>query len=207
MKSFAYAILAVIGLCLPATAWATLFDFDNAPYRSMLPISLTVEGIKADLSFTGDPKGFSIQRADALGFTPAGFSGLCIYPDSVFPADLHIAFTPALTDFSILYAPEEYGSDASAIMRVTAYMRGALVGTNTAQADPPGTWPSATLGFSSAQPFDSVVVHWEKAPAGSENWGPIFMADNMNVTAAPEPSMVTMLALGTVAVLRHRRKA
>ena len=52
-------------------------------------------------------------------------------------------------------------------------------------ADPPGTWPTATLGFSSISGFNNVVVHYDQRPPTGGDWGPIFMADNMNVTSAP----------------------
>ncbi len=55
-------------------------------------------------------------------------------------ADLIVDFSTPLTDFSILYAPEEYACDSSATMRVTAYLNGALVGTATTNAQA-GTWP------------------------------------------------------------------
>ena len=180
MKRLCQIFLVLVGLGVPAAGQAVLFDFDTAPLYSPLPLNLTVGGITAQFSATG--QGFSIQQANALGFTPAGFAGFCIYPSSVFLADLHIGFSQALTDFSILYAPEEYACDSSATMRVTAYMSGTPVGTNTATADPPGTWPTATLSFSSAQGFDSVVVHYDAPPPTGGDWGPIFMADNMNVT-------------------------
>ncbi len=171
---------AVAMLFATSTAHATLFDFDNIVAHTPLPTSVTVDGITANLSATG--QGFAIQPANTLGFTPAGFSGNCVYPSSVFLADLIVDFSTPLTDFSILYAPEEYGCDSSATMRVTAYMNGALIGANTAVASQPGTWPSATLSFNSAQSFNQVVVHYQSAPpTGGENWGPIFMADNMLV--------------------------
>jgi hypothetical protein len=171
-----------MSFCAPATAQSVLFTFDDAPFRASLPISLTVGGVTASFSATG--QGFSIQEAGTLGFTPVGFSGLCIYPSSVFAADLLVGFSQTVTDFSVLYAPEEYACDSSATMRVTAYMGETLVGTNTATAEA-GTWPSATLTFSSAQGFDRVVVHYDSPPPTGGDWGPIFMADNMNVTFIP----------------------
>src|SRR5512140_1742544 len=61
-----------------AQAQAVLFDFDSAPVSATLPITLTVGGITAHFSATGD--GYSIQPANTMGFTPAGFTGNCIYP-------------------------------------------------------------------------------------------------------------------------------
>ena len=166
-----------------ASAAPVLFNFDNAVLHSPLPIDLTEGGITAHFSATG--QGFSIQQANVLGFTPAGFSGYCLYPNSVFPADLLVSFSQTLVDFSILYAPEEYATDSSATMRVTAYMDGALVGTNTATANPPGTWPTATLSFAASSGFNNVVVHYDSPPPTGGDYGPIFMADNMSVTPAP----------------------
>jgi YD repeat-containing protein len=176
-------IIAVAGLWPgnSATAQTVLFDFDSAPLYTPLPLDLTVGGITAHFSATG--QGYSIQRADTLGFTPAGFAGNCIYPSSVYLADLLVGFSRTLTDFSIMFSPEEYGCDSSATMRVTAYMNGTYVGTNTAVADPPGTWPTGTLTFSSTLGFNSVVVHYDSPPPTGGDYGPVFMADNMDVTA------------------------
>jgi hypothetical protein len=180
------------GLCFfaaGAQAQSVLFDFDGLPAHSGLPGAYTVGGITASFSATG--QGFSIQPANTMGFTPVGFGGNCIYPSSVFAADLQIGFSTPLTDFSILYAPQELGCDDSATLRATAYLSGALVGTATVTAANPGTWPSETLAFTSAQPFDSVVVHYDARPPTCQDWGPIFMADNMQVTPAPQPITMT----------------
>lgn len=57
------------------TAQSVLFDFDNAPLHSPFPIDLTVSGITAHFSANPAYYNYSIQRADALGFTPVGFAG------------------------------------------------------------------------------------------------------------------------------------
>ena len=106
MKKLTFAIIIFIALCARAEAGPVLFDFDNATVHSPLPLNLTVDGITAHFTATG--QGFSIQEANVLGFTPVDFSGLIIYPNSVFAADLLVGFSESLTDFSILYAPEEY---------------------------------------------------------------------------------------------------
>ena len=158
-----------------------LFDFDNAPLYTSLPIDLTVGGITAHFSATPGP-GYSIQNADVLGFTPPGFTGHILYPNSINLSDLFINFDKVLTDFSIMYSPDELGCDNSATMRVTAYMNGNFVGTNTRTATFPGTWPVDTLRCSFPQGFDSVVVHYDSPPPTCQDYGTIFMADNMRVT-------------------------
>ncbi len=170
----------VANFALPAnTVW---FDFENAPLGTSLPIDLTVGGIAAHFSATGS--GYSIQWANTMGFTPAGFSGRCLYPNSVFPADLLVSFDQTLTDFSIMFSPQEIGCDDSATLRVTAYRGATFVGTDIAVAFPPGTWPTGTLSIHLPQGFDNVVVHYDSHPPTCQDWGPIFLADNMIVTAA-----------------------
>jgi hypothetical protein len=165
-----------------SVAQGVLFAFDSTPQHTPLPLSLTVGGVTASFSATG--QGFSIQAANTMGFTPAGFAGNCIYPNSIYLSDLHVSFTPALTGISIMYAPQELACDTTATMRITGYRSGTLVATSTATAPTPGTWPTGVLTLSSAQAFDSVVIHYETPPTCGD-WGPIFMADNMTVTPVP----------------------
>jgi len=183
MKTHSLIILAGL-LAVQAPAQSVLFNFENAPQYTPLPINLTVGGITAHFSATG--QGYSIQLFNCQGLSPVGFSGLCIYPSSVYGADLIVDFSAPLTNFSLLYAPEEYACDSSATMRATAWSNGTLVGTTTTNAQA-GTWPSETLQFSSAQSFNRVVVHYDAPPVTGGDYGPVFMADNMAVTLAPPP--------------------
>lgn len=175
------AAIAMSWVCGAAGA-QVIFDFDNAPYQSSLPLSVTAAGLTAQLSATG--QGYSIQVANVLGFTPLGFSGYVIYPNSVFPADLTIAFPRTIDSFSMLCAPEEYACDSSAMLRATGYQGGVFVATSTTTAPNPGTWPTATLVLSSPQGFDTVTVHYDAPPPTGGDWGPIFMCDYMVVTLA-----------------------
>ena len=168
----------------PAFAQSVLFDFDNAPLQSPLPIDLTVGGITAHFSANPTFYNYSIQRADVLGFTPVGFAGYCIYPSTINLCDLLISFNPPLTAISIMYAPEEYATDSSCTMRITAYLGTAVIGTHTYSNPQPGTWPTGILSFSSTQPFDNVVIHYDAPPVTGGDYGPVFMADNLTVTAA-----------------------
>jgi hypothetical protein len=185
MKSLVATVLAAAVLATPAVADEVLFDFENAQQYSPLPIDLSVGGLGAHFDYTGE--GYSIQDAGVLFPPPTGFSGLCIYPSSVFLADLLISYDHTLTDFSILYAAQELDCDSSSTMRVTAYMDGAFVGTATKSAIPGGNWPSATLAISVPGGFNSVVVHYDKVPPFGCDYGVIFMADNMRITPKAQP--------------------
>ncbi len=156
-----------------------------------MPIYLTVGGITAHFTATG--AGYSIQSVATATVVPAGFSGNFIFPSSVFASDLLVSFSAPVTDFSILYAPQELACDSSATMRVTAYMNSTLIGTATTNAQP-GTWPAETLRFSSTQSFNNVVVHYDKPPVTGGDYGPIFLADNMAVTPAPPPIVLSKAA-------------
>lgn len=191
MKPAGIAVQAVLlfalllgRLAVPARAQSILFDFDNAPVQTPLPLDLAAGGITAHFAGTG--QSYSIQHADVLGFLPVGFSGLCIYPNSVFAADLLIGFSRPVQEFSILYAPEEYGCDDSATMRVTGLLGSEFAATNTAIAPTPGTWPTGLLSLAAPLGFDSVVVHYDTPPLCGDR-GPIFMADNMTVTPLLQP--------------------
>jgi hypothetical protein len=175
-----FCLFSLIAYVSPVSAQAVLFDFDNAPLYSSLPIYQTAGGITAHLSATG--QGYSIQNANVLGFTPPGFAGRIIYPNSISLSDLRVHFDQTLTEFSIMYACQELGCDDAATMRVTAYMNGTYVGTNTRTATFPGTWPVDTLRCSFPQGFDSVVVHYDSPPPTCQDYGTIFVADNMRVT-------------------------
>ena len=196
-------LAALVALARPADAASVLFYFDGGPLHGGTPLTQVAGGVTA--LFTGAGLGYSIQAADVLGFTPVGFSGFVLYPNSIYLSDLSIAFDRPLTDISLLYAPEEYATDSSATIRVTAYSGGVVVGTNTATANP-GTWPTATLAFSSAQPFDNVVVHYDAPPPTGGDYGPIFMVDNVSVTTVPEPSAIAAGSLGLVVLGLMRRR-
>lgn len=159
-----------------------LFDFNNAPLYSSLPINLTVSGITAHFSATG--QGYSVQNANVLGFTPQGFDGRILYPNSINYSDIIIQYDQVISDFSIMYACQELGCDDAATMRVTAYMNGVFAGTSTKTARFPGTWPVDTLRCSIPSGFNKVVVHYDSRPPTCQDYGVIYLADNMRVTGA-----------------------
>jgi hypothetical protein len=184
MKAYwkSFLVTAIAGFSVCAHAQDVTFDFDNAPQHAPLPLYLTAGGITGYFSSGTPLYNYSIQAADVLGFTPQGFSGLCIFPSTVFQSDLVVSFDTRLTSASILYAPEEYATDSSCTMRMTAYLGANYVGTNTYQIPNPGTWPSGILSFSSISPFDNIVIHYDAPPPTGGDYGPIFMVDNLVVT-------------------------
>jgi len=175
--------LFVFAMVPSASAQQVLFDFDSAPLYTSLPIYQTAGGITAHLSATGS--GYSVQAANVLGFTPPGFAGRILYPNSIYGSDIQVHFDQTLTDFSIMYCVQELGCDNSATMRVTAYMSGTFVGYSNRTATFPGTWPVDTLKCHYPQGFDSVVVHYQSPPPTCQDYGVVYLADNMRVTQIP----------------------
>lgn len=184
-----------------AYAQSVLFDFDNAPIYTSLPLDQTAGGITAHLS--APSSGYSIQQADVLGFTPPGFAGHIIYPNSIYMTDLYISFDQMLTKFSIMYCCQELGCDDAATMRVTAYKSGTYVGTSTKTAANPGTWPVDSLKCSFPQGFDSVVIHYDSAPPTCQDYGVIYLADNMRVTASTATEVTNPSPFSEVIILQN----
>lgn len=184
-----------------AYAQSVLFDFDNAPIYTSLPLDQTAGGITAHLS--APSSGYSIQQADVLGFTPPGFAGHIIYPNSIYLTDLYISFDQMLTKFSIMYCCQELGCDDAATMRVTAYKSGTYVGTTTKTAANPGTWPVDSLKCSFPQGFDSVVIHYDSAPPTCQDYGVIYLADNMRVTASTATEVTNPSPFSEVIILQN----
>ena len=199
MARLLFALTTILSFTCNAWAQLVVFDFDNAPRGTSLPVNVSSGGISALLSSSSDAYNYSVQAANVLGFTPVGFAGNCIYPNTINKSDLLVSFDTQLTSISIMYAPEEYATDSSCTMRITAYLGLTEIGSNTTTIDPPGTWPTGTLSYSSSQPFDNVVIHYDQPPVTGGDYGPIFMADNLVATPVPEPQNAAALMLGIAA--------
>ncbi|MBS1718198.1 MAG: PEP-CTERM sorting domain-containing protein [Armatimonadetes bacterium] len=205
------ALLACFGsICaVSATGAASvLFDFNNGPQYSGTPLDQVAGGIRAHFDSIGG-QGYSIQDiGQVIGMLPTGFSGLGLSPNSVFPSDLTISFHDAVTsnplflsDVSMMVAPQELACDSSSTMKMSAYNGSTFVGSVTAVAVADVyTWPTIDLAFSSALPFDNVVIHFQSGPPTGGDWGPIFVADNLLVNPAPVPEPATLTALGIAAI-------
>jgi hypothetical protein len=86
MKTKTLLVLAGF-LVFRAEAQTVLFDFENAPRFTSLPINLTVGGITAHFSATGG--GFSIQLITVQGINPGGD-----FPATAF---IRVASTPQIS--------------------------------------------------------------------------------------------------------------
>lgn len=205
MRTLIVMGLVMLAVGTSANAGPILFDFNSGPQYSSVPLNMTVGGVTADFSATG--QGFSIQDTrQVIGVLPTGFSGLGLVPNSIYSSDLLVSFpNEKITDFSIMVAPQELATDSTATLRVTAFMNGVFVGTSTSRGSEPFLWPSSTLDFRSPQGFNSVVVHYDSPPPTGGDYGSIFVADNMSVTAGasqvPEPGTLGLLGFGAVSLI------
>ena len=162
-----------------------MFEFEDAPLSTSLPIDLTAGGLTAHLSAAG--AGYSVQNYNTVFMQPGGFAGNFLYPNSAYAGDLVVDFSQPLTGFSLMYAPQELGCNDSATLRATGYLNGVFVATHTTTVPQPGTWPTGTLTLDSAAAFDRVVVHYDARPPTCQDYGMIFLADNMMATLAAAP--------------------
>jgi hypothetical protein len=199
------AIVAAFVAATAASAQTVTFDFDGGPPNTGTPLDQISGGITAHFSHESAYP-YAIWPCNVWGFTPVGFSGYTLWPATVYRSDLYIDFSTAITSVSLMYAPEEYATDSSAMMRISGYSGGTMVGTNTHTNPNPGTWPTDTLALASGQPFDRVVVHYEHAPVTGGDYGPIFAVDNIVVTPVPEPASIAGVGLGLALLLRFRRR-
>lgn len=172
------AFLAACAALAPTQS--ILFNFNNIPAHTPLPVDVTVGGVTAHLSYQS--YGYSIQQANVLGFTPLLFEGNCLYPNTIYRDDFYASFSVPLSEFSLLFSPQELACGTTATMRVTAYMDATQVGTRTAQAPGPGTWPTGLLTYESATPFNRVVIHYDAPPPSGGDYGVIYLADRMAVS-------------------------
>ena len=184
MKTKILMVLASL-LILRAPAQNVVYNFDNLPVYSPLPIYDVQGGIIAQFTATG--AGYSIQSVTTATVVPVGFSGNFIFPSSVFASDMMVSFSKPLMAFSILYASQELACDDSATMRVTAYMDATPVGTSTTNSTSlcVCTWTANTLSITTTQAFNRVVVNYDAKPPTCADWGPVFLVDNMIVTPMP----------------------
>ena len=172
--------LAAFSVCVQAQS--VTFDFDNAPQHAPLPLYLTAGGITGHFS-SGSPLCRLLYPGSRRAwFYSAGFRRSVHISQHYLPVGpiglLHYTANQRIDSL----CPEEYATDSSCTMRMTAYLGMTYVGTNTYQIPNPGTWPSGTLSFSSISPFDNIVIHYDAPPPTGGDYGPIFMVDNLVVT-------------------------
>ena len=104
-------------------AQTVTFDSDTAPLHTSLPLDITAVALPL---ISARVRPFTIIPSNEPTFWVSrrlDFPAIASYPNTVFQSDLLISFgSTLLTDISIMYAPEEYATDSSCMMRLTAYL-------------------------------------------------------------------------------------
>ena len=193
-----FPVLVAISLhfSLPAYAQSVSFDFDSAtPALTMgqtVPFDQTMGGVTAHFrDSTGD---FSVQNSDSTSLTLSLFTGNYLLPNSVGDV-LVVEFSQPLTNISLDFATaEQTAFDNPTPIRLVAYTNSTStppVGSTTLAGTYVGvdTFPSGTLTFSSAIPFNAVTLNIE--PGGAAG----FLVDNINIdVAGSTENMITTQA-------------
>ncbi len=192
------ATLAALSLVVPAArAQSGSFDFDTdsvgtsttiVPTSLQTPFTDTSGGITGTFSTPTDTTlgGYHIQN---LPLDPPGMSGNILETGTTNNAPLTVAFDHTLRQGSVTYF------NRGVIFTVQELLNGVVVGTVAS------TNQSGTLAFDGTS-FNSLVL-------GSAETS--FLADNFNVSAAPEPSQfaafaVGLLGLGALAIRARKRR-
>lgn len=211
--------VALCGFACAAQAATITFDFDTATpalgVGQSAPFVQTANGLTA--SFTSLPGfgGFSVQTDSSTGFSLSQFSGHYLYPNSLTPGPLDIAFSSPLDSISFIFATADFHQvEVPTTIRLTAFVGSTgtpAIGSTTAHGVYGGdTMPMGTLSFSSNTPFNMVeisILRGQPAATGD------FLVDNISVTTAvapptavPEPMTAILSGLGLLAFALVRRR-
>ncbi len=181
-KTILPAAIAAAFLCTAANA-GTIFNFDNDTLGTETTFTNTVNGLSAIFSSSADPGGFVVFPSIFQNLTgnvlgdpgPAGDNNLA----------LDISFSQVLASLSLDFATADFNSPS--LFTLSAYDNSTLVGTVSVTGTQTGSgFPEGILDFSGAA-FNNVVI---------SSTSPDFAVDNINVTAAPEPSAFLLLGTG-----------
>ena len=204
-----------------AEASIVTFDFDTGTPPTSDPrvfpltgLPQTSGGLTANFIPEFAPSstaGFSIQNASTTFFVLSQFSGNYIYPNSLTPGSLDIAFSQNVDSISLTFATAdlEAEADTPATVLLSAYesSKASFVGSASAHGAYIGdTWPEGTLSLSSLTPFNLVEISIP-LPASTAD----FFLDNVTVSTpntVPLPAALPLFAtgLGGLGLLGWRRK-
>ena len=199
----------------PARASLVTFDFDTGTPTltagETIPLDQTSGGLTAHFSPQPSMGGFSVQNAGTTFFTLSQLPGNYLYPDSLTPGYLDIAFSQNLTSITLTFATADFEAETEipATVELTAYetSKASPLGSATAHGTYLGdTFPEGTLSFTSLVPFDLVEI-FIPTPASTLD----FFVDNIMVTtvsSVPEPNGLVVFGVGLLSFisLRYRRR-
>ena len=197
----AFAVLAITGAALPASAQSATFNFDADADGTATSFTDTNKGIAATFSSTAGQGAFMVQTAFFQNQSGNDL-GAVVGANSV---PLDITFSKSLTSLSLDFGLNGFATDTFTLTAFSGGLNGTQVGSKTATGAIPGgifLFPEGSLSFVSTSSFDTVEL-----TSTAQN---IFV-DNIEVNApVPEASTTIslglLLALGAVGVVLTARK-
>jgi hypothetical protein len=204
MKQGNRIALAAVLVCVftPGLFASTIFTFSPG---DSTPFTYTVNGLDASFSSDGDPGGFYTAYDPFLNPLEV------ILLDAPSPVDLTLTidFSAPQTSISIPFGTLSQTGPPAIPFNLTAFNGASQVGSATATGVVPPGVPLAFGGISFSGPaFDSVVLSTAASPVAVYN----FWLDGVTVSAAPEPSSLSLVALAgfvglcVSAITRLRRR-
>lgn len=214
MRKFLALLSAGLALALANTAQAAdaTFDFESLSGDGSVftPFIDTNNGVTALFVSDGDPAGFLVVGPSLTTGSHAFQSLTGNFLADPGPANLDdlqlaILFDHPLSSISMNFALNAFDTDPENLFALEAFqgLSTSVGATSTSGVTPLGfDFPEGTLSFSSATPFDIVLL---SSPALD------FAIDNIAVTLAPvpEPGALALLCgagFAGLAACRHRRR-
>jgi hypothetical protein len=176
------------------------FDFDTAapllPLHTALPITQTFAGLTA--SFTSpDATPPTIETAASTGYVLSKFSANFVAPSVAADNVIEIHFDMPISGVTFNFATVEdpnvaVGSNVHLVASDTTGAAPVTVGSALAHgATTPGdSFPTGTLAFNSATPFDTIRIKLAAFPTGAQK----LLIDNLTVSTAGSTGGTMLLA-------------
>lgn len=167
----------------------SVFNFD--PGNPAVSAHQGLPGFQVDNGLTAyfsAPLGaYSVQQYVFYTWIPASFSGLFLLPNT-WGSTLQLQFDQAITNFSFCFATDDLAADVDtpSLVQISAYTNSGATPLGSVSgrgAWSSGSYPEGTLTFSSATPFNRVLL---SIPSGQT--ASLLFVDNLVAQRAPPPA-------------------